>query len=127
MRISILLFFLSILSLSAQDYFTERYKPFLSSIESPEKFLEYEIGEQHTRHDQIVSYFQKLAFSSQRAKMTYYGKTHEGRKLTFLIVSSKENLEKLDEIQKRHLEYAKGNLQSQPEIPIIINLALNFK
>ena len=125
MRTSILLFFLSILSLSAQDYFTERYKPFLSSIESPEKFLEYEIGEQHTRHDQIVSYFQKLAFSSQRAKMTYYGKTHEGRKLTFLIVSSKENLEKLDEIQKRHLEYAKGNLQSQPDIPIIINLAYN--
>ena len=125
MRISILLFFLSIFPLLGQDYFTERYKPFLNSIESPEQFLEYGIGEQHTRHDQIVSYFKRLASVSNRAEITYYGRTHEGRKLTFLIVSSEENLEKLDEIQKQHMAYAKGNLQDQPDIPIIINLAYN--
>ena len=93
MRISILFFFLSTFSLLGQDYFTERYKPFLNSIESPEQFLEYGIGEQHTRHDQIVSYFKRLASVSKRAEITYYGRTHEGRKLTFLIVSSEENLE----------------------------------
>ena len=125
MRISILFFFLSTFSLLGQDYFTERYKPFLNSIESPETFLEYGIGEQHTRHDQIVSYFKRLASVSKRAEITYYGRTHEGRKLTFLIVSSEENLEKLDEIQKQHIAYAKGNLQDQPDIPIIINLAYN--
>ena len=125
MRISILLFFLSIFSLLGQDYFTERYEPFLNSIESPEQFLEYGIGEQHTRHDQIVNYFKRLASVSNRAEITYYGKTHEGRKLTFLIVSSEENLEKLGEIQKQHIAYAKGNLQNQPDIPVIINLAYN--
>ena len=98
MRISILVFFLSTFYLLSQDYFTKRYKPFLNNVESPERFLEYGIGEQHTRHDQIVSYFQRLASVSKRAAITYYGKTHEGRKLTFLIVSSEENLEKLDEI-----------------------------
>ena len=89
------------------------------------QFLEYGIGEQHTRHDQIVSYFKRLASVSKRAEITYYGRTHEGRKLTFLIVSSEENLEKLDEIQKQHIAYAKGNLQDQPDIPVIINLAYN--
>jgi hypothetical protein len=50
-----LLTFLATTSLVGQDYFTERYQPFQPSIPSPETFLEYEIGSQHTRHDQIVA------------------------------------------------------------------------
>jgi len=52
------LFFLLLISaqLCGQDYFTEQYKPFHEEIQSPNQFLGYEIGSQHTRHDQIVSY-----------------------------------------------------------------------
>jgi hypothetical protein len=111
--------------LFAQDYFTARYQPFQNSISSPEVFLEYEIGSQHTRHDQIVAYLQTLASASNQAQISYYGKTHEGRKLTLLAISSSENLARLDVIQKQHLAYAEGELEIQPDIPIIINLAYN--
>lgn len=111
--------------LFAQDYFTARYQPFQRSIASPEVFLEYKIGSQHTRHDQIVAYLKNLASVSNQAQISYYGKTHEGRKLALLAVSTAENLAQLDEIQKQHLAYAEGKLESLPDIPIIINLAYN--
>ena len=122
---SIILFLLLTSTVFAQDYFTERYQPFQATIPSPESFLEYEIGSQHTRHDQIVSYLETLAASSGNALITYYGKTHEGRKLPLLIIGSQENLAQLEEIKKQHLAYAKGSLENQPDIPVVINLAYN--
>ena len=68
-----------------------------------ESFLEYPIGSEHTRHDNIISYFKNLALKSDRAILKFYGKTHEGRKLPLLIISSPENISKIDEIQKKHL------------------------
>ena len=41
-------------SINSQDYFLENNGPYDSSISSPEEFLGYEIGFQHTRHDLIV-------------------------------------------------------------------------
>lgn len=122
---SIILFLLLTSTVFAQDYFTERYQPFQATIPSPESFLEYEIGSQHTRHDQIVSYLETLAASSENARITYYGKTHEGRKLPLLIIGSQENLAQLEDIKKQHLAYAKGSLEKQPDIPVVINLAYN--
>ncbi len=45
----------------SQDYFLKAYEPYNPNIPSPEEFLEYPIGEQHTRHDLILAYFKKLA------------------------------------------------------------------
>ena len=115
----------SITSLFGQDYFTERYQPFDTTIPAPEDFLEYEIGSQHTRHDQIISYLEQIASLSSQAKIVYYGKTHEGRKLPLLIISSQENLSQLETIQKAHLAYAQGRISEEPNIPLIINLAYN--
>ena len=64
-------------SVSAQDYFLKKQSPFNATIPSPEAFLGYPIGAQHTRHDQIVSYLYKLAELSDRATIQVYGKTHE--------------------------------------------------
>ena len=72
-----LILMLASINLMGQDYFTQRYAPFDSSIPSPEQFLEYAIGSQHTRHDQIVAYFETLASHSDQAQIIYYGKTHE--------------------------------------------------
>ena len=60
---------------TAQDYFLKDKAPFNPDIPSPEQFLGYPIGEQHTRHDQIVTYFQKLADISDRATIVTYGYT----------------------------------------------------
>ena len=41
----------------SQDYFLENFGPYDENIQSPEEFLGYEIGDQHTRHDLILAYF----------------------------------------------------------------------
>jgi hypothetical protein len=84
--------FLVCAQLQGQSYFTEKYKPFDDAIDSPETFLGYEIGSQHTRHDQIVAYLAYLATASNKAQISYYGKTHEGRKLPILAISKQEHL-----------------------------------
>jgi hypothetical protein len=121
------LFFLLLISaqLCGQDYFTEQYKPFHEEIQSPNQFLGYEIGSQHTRHDQIVSYLEYLASSSSDAKISYYGKTHEGRKLPLLAIGTQETLSNMKEIQKAHVDFALGTLSEEPDIPLVVNLGYN--
>ena len=67
-KLVFLLFFSVIVSSSsqAQDYFFKDKAPFNKVIPTPEEFLGYPIGEQHTRHDLIVAYFYKLAEVSDR-------------------------------------------------------------
>ncbi len=108
----------------SQDYFLENFGPYNENIESPEEFLGYEIGDQHTRHDLILAYFKYLSSVSERANLINYGKTHEGRSLVFLSISSSENLKNLEEIKTEHLKSTiPGSIQTINEnLPIIINL-----
>ena len=114
-------------TLFSQNYFYEKYQPFDEAIPSPAEFLDYEIGARHTRHDLIVSYLEKLAELSDKATLVEYGKTHEGRKLVLLTISTPENISNLEDIKKRHLAFTDPNLSpsNDPSLPIIINLAYN--
>ncbi|MGB5318717.1 M14 metallopeptidase family protein [Eudoraea sp.] len=114
-------------TLFSQNYFYEKYQPFDEAIPSPAEFLGYEIGARHTRHDLIVSYLEKLAELSNKATLVEYGKTHEGRKLVLLTISTPENISNLEDIKKRHLAFTDPNLSTSndPSLPIIINLAYN--
>ena len=111
----------------AQDYFFKDKAPFNSSIPSPEDFLGYPIGDQHTRHDQIVAYLTKLAELSDRATITTYGATHERRKLVMLTVSTPENLNNLEAIKAEHLKFVDPNLNptNYNEVPVFIQLGYN--
>lgn len=111
-------------SANAQDYFLKNLAPFDTKIPSPESFLGYEIGERHTRHDQIVAYFSKLAEISNRASITVYGKTHEHRKLVLLTVSSPSNVENLDQIKQQHLALINPNKKATNynEVPVFVQL-----
>lgn len=122
---SLFVFLLISIQLFGQNYFTEQYKPFLEGIQSPAQYLGYPIGSQHTRHDQIVAYLEYLASSSQHAKISYYGNTHEGRKLPMLAISTEETLSNMKEIQKTHVDFALGILSEEPEIPLVVNLGYN--
>lgn len=123
---TIALFFLTF-SLFAQDYFYKDKAPFNSDIPSPESFLGYPIGEQHTRHDQIVAYFSKLAEVSDRATIASYGHTHENRKLVILTVSSPDNLNNLDNLKAQHLAFTDPSETptNYNDVPIFINLGYN--
>ena len=108
----------------SQEYFLENFGPFNENIQSPEEFLGYEIGYQHTRHDLILAYFKYLSSVSERANLINYGKTHEGRSLVLLTISSSENLKNLEEIKIKHLKATiPGSIKTINEnLPIIINL-----
>jgi len=114
-------------SISAQDYFFKNQAPFNSNIPTPEAFLGYPIGEQHTRHDLIVAYLTKLAEVSDRASLEIYGKTHENRKLVMFTVTSPENLTNLASIKSKHLQFVNPKLKPKnyDEVPVIIQLGYN--
>jgi hypothetical protein len=111
----------------SQDYFFKKYAPFEASIPTPEAFLGYPIGHQHTRHDMIVAYLKTLASSSDKASIYEYGKTHEGRSLVILTISSSDNLKNLDAIKTKHLAFVDPSKSSTnfDDVPIFINLAYN--
>lgn len=114
-------------SITAQDYFFKKQAPFNANIPSPEVFLGYPIGAQHTRHDQIVSYLYKLAELSDRATVKVYGKTHEQRKLVILTVSTPKNLKNLSTLKLNHLKFVDPNQNpnNYAEVPIFIQLGYN--
>jgi hypothetical protein len=114
-------------SIAAQDYYFKDKAPFNTAIPTPEEFLGYEIGKQHTRHDLIVAYVTKLAEISDRASIEVYGKTHEKRKLVMLTVTSPENLKNLETIQSNHLQFVNSakTPKNYEEVPVIIQLGYN--
>ena len=124
--VAIFLIFAS-LTVQAQDYFFGDKNPFNPNVPSPEQFLGYPIGEQHTRHDQMVAYFYKLAEVSDRAEIEVYGHTHEKRKLVMLRVSTPQNLSNLESIKSQHLQFVdpSSNASNYEEVPIFINLGYN--
>jgi hypothetical protein len=71
---------------------------FDASITTPAEVLGYEIGEQFTRHADMVRYLELLAQQSDRIHMQQYGESHQQFPLYLLTISSPTNLARLDEI-----------------------------
>ena len=119
-----LAFIFSLNKVSAQDYFLENNGPYDSNIQSPEEYLGYEIGFEHTRHDLIVAYLKYLSNVSEKAKIIKYGESHEGRDLIMLTVSSTKNLNNLEKIKDEHLKHTVPGFKTKIDnsLPIIINL-----
>ena len=90
---------------------------FDETIPSPRDFLGYEIGTHHTRHDQIVAYFQELARLSDRATYQEIGRTVEHRVMPVLTVTSPANHGRLEDIRRTHLEFGEDF-----DRPVIVHL-----
>jgi len=110
-----------------QDYYFKKFHPFNENIPSPEEFLGYKIGDHHTRHDRIVAYLEKLAEVSERASLQEYGKTHEGRRLVMLTITSPDHLGQLDKLKQQHLAFTnpEQTATNYDSVPVFINLAYN--
>ena len=72
---------------------------FNDAIPLPKEVFGHSLGEQHTRTDQIIEYFEAIASTSNRVILNEHGRTHEGRRLIHAIVTSAENQKILGEIQ----------------------------
>ena len=74
--ISSLFLMISFLLLQGQaNYFYPNKGNFDASIPTPEQFLGYAIGEQHTRHDRIVAYLKELDRLSDKVSFEIIGET----------------------------------------------------
>ena len=77
------------------------------NIDSPKSFLGYELGEQFSRHHQVVDYFKHVAQQApNNVKLIKYGETYERRPLYVAIVSSEENIRNLESIRESNLKNA---------------------
>ncbi|WP_431293318.1 M14 family zinc carboxypeptidase [Pedobacter sp. P26] len=74
------------------------YAVLAQEVPTPKSHFGFDIGDDYqlANYTQTEAYFKKLAAASNRVKLVDIGKTEEGRSQYMLIVSSPENLKKLD-------------------------------
>lgn len=73
------------------------------AIPTPEATLGHVIGSRHTLPHQVVDYFREVAGQSDRVLLREHGRTYENRPLIHAVVSSPENLERLESIRSANL------------------------
>ena len=72
------------------------------AVPTPAEYLGWEVGERHVDPGQLTGYLRQLADSSDRVRFEVQGQSHEGRPLPLLVISTPENLARLEEIRERH-------------------------
>jgi len=105
------------------NYFYPNKGSFDASIPTPEQFLGYAIGEQHTRHDRIVAYLKELDRLSDKVSFEIIGETFEHRAQVVAIFSSPENHKNLEQIRLQHLSNQINGTNNK--VPLVIHLAYN--
>jgi len=122
--ISALFLMLSFLLVQGQaNYFYPNKGNFDASIPTPEEFLGYAIGEQHTRHDRIVAYLKELDRLSDKVSFEIIGETFERRAQVVAIFSSPENHKNIEQIRLQHLSNQTNGTNNK--VPLVIHLAYN--
>ncbi|HZV43669.1 MAG TPA: M14 family metallopeptidase [Saprospiraceae bacterium] len=74
-----------------------------SNLKSPDGFLPYPLGSRFTPHHLLVDYFQYVDHESDNVKVIQYGQTYEYRPLIAAIISSPQNMQRLDDIRLNNL------------------------
>src|SRR5258708_3189288 len=89
----------------------------LTNIPTPKSHFGFSIGDNYqlATYTQTEAYLKKIAAASDRARYTVIGKTEEGRDQLMLIVSSPDNLKKLDHYKtiSQQLAHAEGLTDEQ--------------
>ena len=99
-----------------------------AQLKNPDEFLGYQLATKWTPHFKIVNYFNYTASNSPfNMKLEKYGETNEGKDLLLAIISSPQNMSRIEEIRKNNLRLAgieKGNVFTT-NAPTIIWLSYN--
>lgn len=107
------------------DYYLPKDISYRQNVTAPEKFFGHEVGEWHLTHDRLCYYMLELARVSERAVWEEYAKSHEGRPLGHLIISSPENIKNLEQLRLQHLKLSDPEVSSGVDIrnsPVFIKL-----
>ncbi|MDF1576613.1 MAG: M14 family zinc carboxypeptidase [Bacteroidales bacterium] len=122
----ILLFVFITSASSAQeklDYFLPGDVSYRQDIPAPDQYFDQLLGQWHLTHDQVLSYMKEIARVSKRAGIFEYARSYENRPLVYLVFSSEENLEKMEELKVLHARYSDPAF-SVPldEVPLVVSL-----
>ncbi|ADB38553.1 M14 metallopeptidase family protein [Spirosoma linguale] len=125
MKHFLLLAGLTVASLSASAQSTSSSSTSLSpsaAIDSPAKFLGYQIGERFTPHHRVLAYAEQVARQlPNRIKLIPYGTSYEGRQLMVVAIGSEANMSRLEEIRTNNLKrigLMDGTPTATPQPPI---------
>ncbi len=96
-------------------------------VPTPRSYLGYEIGTRHMQHHELVGYLRAVAKASPRVKLQEYGRTHGGRPLLLLTITSPENHTRLEAIRRAHLRWSnpnRGGQSAKPpkDMPAVLNM-----
>lgn len=78
-----------------------------TKLKTPAEFLGYELGDRFTSHHRVVDYFNYVASTVSNARVHTYGETYEKRPLIYLVITSPENFQRLDDIRLDNLRRAR--------------------
>ena len=100
---------------------------FAQTVQTPEAFLGYKVGTRFTRHHRLVEYAKYIAQARpDMVKTEKYGETNEGRELMIAVISSPENMQKLESIRQNNLKLAAADQSAQADqSPAIVWLSFN--
>ena len=97
-----------------------------AQIKSPDDFLGYPLGSKFTPHYQILAYFKYLAAANKNIRLISYGKTYENRELVVAVISSAENISRLEEIRMFNLNLSKAVAQPRAvKQPVVLWMSYN--
>lgn len=72
----------------------------------PDQFLPYPVGSQFSEHSQLVAYYRHVAAISDRVQLVEFGRTNQQRPQILAIVSTPENLRRIEDIRLNNLRIA---------------------
>ncbi len=107
------------------EYYLPGKKNLNPSIITPKQFAGHDIGDLHLTHDKLYYYMLELDRLSDRAVWEEYGKSHEGRPLGHLVISSPENIGTLEKLRLQHLELCDPEKSQNLDIrnmPLIVKM-----
>lgn len=96
-----------------------------AQLKSPSDFFPHQWGEHFTPHHLQVDYFEHVAANSNYVKLQQFGLTNEKRPMILAIVSTPENLARIDDIRQNNLRRA-GLLEGQARDENIAIVWLGF-
>ncbi len=118
--------FLTGLSAASQDlsYYLPQQVSYNPAIPKPKEVIYHEVGEWHVTHDRLVNYMKAIAAAApDRVKLEQMGFTYESRPQVLLIITSKKNHARLEEIRQQHVRLtdpASSASLNTADMPIVV-------
>jgi hypothetical protein len=94
--------------------------PYDPAVPTPDSILRYGPGERHSTFRDLERVVTAIAAAAKdRVRLFEYGATPEGRPLRVLVVSSPENIRRLEDIRRQHDLLAHGKGDPVGTVPIV--------